>query len=203
MAIIELKYPIIGTLVPSDHGYKLYSAICNIIPEIHELQNIGICGISGLPDHARSLSVNSASKLRIRTPSEHLPTLLKLAGKKIYIGDSVISVGIPKVSLLRPHKNLYSRLVLINTPSEFTQENFIRSAKRQLLAIGIDQDPVLFYSKPGYPFLRKTIRVKDKELVGFPIIVTNLTPDQSILLQEKGLGGKRKMGCGTFLGVRL
>jgi CRISPR-associated protein Cas6 len=130
-------------------------------------------------------------------------TLDQLSGKKLNIGDSKISLGIPKVSLLRPHKSLYSRLVLINTPSEFTQESFTKAVKRQLLALGIEQDPVLFYSKPGYPYLRKTIRVKDKELVGYPIIVPNLNPDESILLQEKGLGGKRKMGCGTFLGVRL
>jgi CRISPR-associated protein Cas6 len=203
MAIIELKYPILGTMIPSDHGYRLYGAICKILPEVHEMKEIAICGISGIPDHNRTIHLQSASKLRFRIPSETLPILLKLSGKKLNIGDSKISLGIPKVSLLRPHKSLYSRLVLINTPSEFTQESFTKAVKRQLLALGIEQDPVLFYSKPGYPYLRKTIRVKDKELVGYPIIVPNLNPDESILLQEKGLGGKRKMGCGTFLGVRL
>jgi hypothetical protein len=29
---LEMKFPVQGTEIPSDHGYFLYSAICRLIP---------------------------------------------------------------------------------------------------------------------------------------------------------------------------
>jgi len=40
--------------------------------------------------------------------------------------------------------------------------------------------------------------VHGKQVVGYPVLVSELTPEESILLQENGLGGRRKMGCGFF-----
>ena len=45
---------------------------------------------------------------------------------------------------------------------------------------------------------RQILRVKDKRVVGFPVIVSSLTPDESIRLEGFGLGGRGKMGCGFF-----
>ncbi len=45
---------------------------------------------------------------------------------------------------------------------------------------------------------RRTFQVHGKQVVGYSLLVTELTARESILLQEKGLGGRRKMGCGFF-----
>jgi CRISPR-associated protein Cas6 len=52
------------------------------------------------------------------------------------------------------------------------------------------------------PFLRRTIRIRDKEVVGFALRVEELTAEESILLQEKGIGGRRRFGCGIFVPER-
>ena len=202
MQFIEVKFPIRGKKVVSDHGYFLYSAISKLVPDVHEWEDLAICGISGTPDKFRTLHLGTVSKLRLRVEQSKLSTLLKLAGKKLQIGEDSISLGIPTVHLLKPHKTLYSRLVLIKLKEELTHANFLEAVKRQLDQLEIRKEAILFYDKNGEPFVRKTIRLKGNEIVGYPMVLTELAPEESIRLQEQGLGGKRKMGCGSFVGVR-
>jgi len=37
------------------------------------------------------------------------------------------------------------------------------------------------------------------EIVGYELIIQGLTAEESITVQEQGLGGKRHMGCGVFV----
>lgn len=46
------------------------------------------------------------------------------------------------------------------------------------------------------------MRIKDKMVVGFQVEVTQLTGEESITLQEQGIGGRRRMGCGIFVPLR-
>ncbi|HMZ67064.1 MAG TPA: type I-MYXAN CRISPR-associated protein Cas6/Cmx6, partial [Leptospiraceae bacterium] len=52
-------------------------------------------------------------------------------------------------------------------------------------------------------YIRKTSRIHGKEIVGYPVLLTNLDPDESIKIQINGIGGRRKMGCGNFVGIRV
>ncbi len=45
---------------------------------------------------------------------------------------------------------------------------------------------------------RKTFQVHGKQVVGYSVLASGLNPEDSITLQENGLGGRRKMGCGFF-----
>ena len=46
---------------------------------------------------------------------------------------------------------------------------------------------------------RRTFRIKDKQVVGFEMRATRLDAHNSIKLQEFGIGGRRRMGCGVFV----
>ena len=95
----------------------------------------------------------------------------------------------PEVRTLRPVVRLRSRLVTIKG---FLQEDeFLAAAKRQLEQLGIKGQPQLG--------ARRTFRVRDKQVVGFEMGVAQLTAEESLTLQEHGLGGRRKMGCGVFV----
>jgi CRISPR-associated protein Cas6 len=202
MSFIEIKFGVNGRQIPADHGYFLYSALSRLSKKIHEMEHIAIAGISGIPDSSRNLHLNKTSKLRIRIDHADLPDIIKLAGKEIQIGPEKIRLGLPVVSLFKPHRNLYSRLVTIKGFQE--ADAFLESLKKQLDALQISQIPILFQKKSSNEShnIRKTVRIKDKEIVGFPVLLTNLEPDESLRLQQFGLGGRRKMGCGTFVGVR-
>ncbi|MDH4262789.1 MAG: type I-MYXAN CRISPR-associated protein Cas6/Cmx6 [Spirochaetia bacterium] len=202
MSFIEVKFKAIGKQIPADHGYLLYSALSRFDKKIHEMKDIAIAGISGMPDSSRNLHLSSASKLRIRLDHSDLPDVINLAGKELQIGAEKIRLGLPLVSMLKPHRHLYSRLVTIKGFQE--SEEFLASLQKQLDILQIKQTPMLFQRKSGETStnIRKTLRIKNKEIVGFPVLITNLNPDESLRLQQVGLGGRRKMGCGTFVGVR-
>jgi CRISPR-associated protein Cas6 len=45
---------------------------------------------------------------------------------------------------------------------------------------------------------RKVIKIKTYSVVGFSLVVTDLSDEDSLKLQIFGLGGKHHMGCGIF-----
>jgi CRISPR-associated protein Cas6 len=47
--------------------------------------------------------------------------------------------------------------------------------------------------------LRRVLDVKGRKIVGYAMQVAGLTAEESIRLQEEGLGGRRRMGCGLFM----
>ena len=99
------------------------------------------------------------------------------------------------MNFLQPKSRLRSHIVVIRGYEE--PNGFLEAAKRQVETLEIRADIKLICKKDGTP-KPKTIRVK-QTLVGFGIEANNLSKADSIVLQQKGLGGKRKMGCGTFV----
>ena len=192
MPHVDLAFRLIGSKVPVDHGYALYSAISRIVPEIHEATNIGIHPIRGTYSGDGELMLRDSSRLVVRMESEQIGQFLKLAGKKLEIDTYSFRIAVAEVRLLRPRAALYSRLVTIK--GFMDQATFMEAAKRQLEKIKAHTE--LHIGE------RRTFRVKDKQVVGFEVAATGLDAEDSIRLQESGLGGRRHMGCGVFVPLR-
>ena len=99
------------------------------------------------------------------------------------------------MNFLQPKKKLRSHIVVIRGYEE--PETFFQAAQRQIDELNIQGSFQLIVNKDGIP-KRKTIKV-NQTLVGFGMEADNLSEADSLLLQEKGLGGKQKMGCGVFV----
>ena len=189
MPSIDLAFRLTGSAVPVDHGYALYAALSRILPEIHATKDIGVQPIRGVYSGKGTLHLADFSRLILRLPYEQIQAYLKLAGKRLAVDDHPLSVGVPEVRTLRPVVRLRARLVTIK--GFLQEEEFLAAAKRQLAQLGI--------SGQAYLWTRRTLRVRDQQIVGFEMGVTQLTAEESLTLQEQGLGGRRKMGCGVFV----
>lgn len=212
MPKVDIRFQLLGKQIPVDHGYYLFSAISQLLPGIHSNAEVGIHPINGLLAGNRLLNITSYSFLTIRLPVEFTRQFISLAGKTIQIGDEhEVRAGVPQTNALIPSPKLYSRLVVIKGFME--PESFLEATYRQLTQLNINGTASLVKqvhfesnidSESGShsPFLRRTIRIKDKEVVGFALRVENLTAEESIVLQEQGLGGRRRFGCGVFVPVR-
>ena len=194
---IELAFPVMGQSLPIDHGYQLYSALKYRLMELKDWDDISIKTISGKLDreHRNQLNLTDRSKLLIRLPSEKIPFVYSFSGKSLTIGKHKIRLGIPEMNFLQPKSRLRSHIVVIKGYQE--PDSFLEAAKRQIEALNIEADIKLISRKDG-AIKPKTIKVK-QTLVGFGIEATNLSKSDSVILQEKGLGGKQKMGCGVFV----
>lgn len=210
--IAEVVFSIHGGPISVDHGYQLYSAISRVLPEIHGDSQIGIHPIFGNLTGNRMLMLTKSSCLTLRLPVDRIPDILPLAGKPLDLADTSITVGVPNSRALIPAVSLKSRLVIIKGFME--PGPFLEAVQRQLNGLEIRGEPFLMSTGSAVvenatrvggtksPWLRRTIRIRNKEIVGFALRVEGLTAEESILLQEKGIGGRRRFGCGIFVPVR-
>lgn len=174
-------------------------ALARKVPWIHEGQ-VGVHPVRGRLMGDRTLTFTDSSRVTLRMGHEDLPKVLALAGQSLDVDGYLIRLGVPQVYMLKPAGSCISRLVVIKGFLE--PEGFIEAAKRQLSELGIDAELILVRQRnpdaESAPYIRRTLQVKGANIVGFPAIVTNLGDDASLRLQEQGLGGRRRMGCGLF-----
>lgn len=208
--VVDLAFRVQGHTFPADHGYYLSSAISRVLPDVHADESIGIHPIRGRLLGGRQLALTDRSRLIIRAPTARLPGLIRLAGQRLVLNGSQLAIGTPTVYPLRPAAALASRLVVIRGFME--PDTFLEAARRQLAERQIDGDPLLIRRRgersaedrdgSRSEVVRRTLRIHDREVIGFAVAVTQLTAEDSLRLQEVGLGGRRRFGCGLFLPLR-
>ena len=204
MPIIDLSFVLVGTTFPLDHGYCLFSAICRVVPGLHGDRRIGVHPIRGRQVAPGMLTLDDRSRLKLRLPSEEIAPCIALAGQTLDLDDHRLQVGIPRVEALVPAANLASRLVTFRhalAPSDLEED-----VRRELARLEISGTAHLVSSsRPAFARepLRRVLKVREKRVVGYALRVTGLTAEESIRLQEEGLGGRRRMGCGVFAPWRV
>jgi CRISPR-associated protein Cas6 len=185
--------------IPADHGYVLYAAVSRLVPKVHSENAVAIHPIRGRQVGERKLILMPWSMLILRVPDDQIGVLLNLAGKSLRLGESAVLVGVPEVRALVPSTAIRSRLVVIKVAhagaEALTPEMFKAAARKQMDELGVDGAAILSVGK------RRTLRLKQREIVGYELLVEGLSAAESIALQEAGVGGKRHMGCGIFMAV--
>ena len=189
MPYVDLAFRLMGSTVPVDHGYALYAALSRVLPDIHKITSVGVHPIRGIYSGKGNLQLSDRSRLALRLPDEDIRLYLKLAGKVFEVDGHQLSLGVPEVRALSPVAQLRARLVTIKGFLE--EDEFLDAVRRQLMDLKVAGKPMLGQ--------RRTFRVREKQVVGFGVTAEGLTPEASVRLQENGLGGRRKMGCGVFV----
>jgi CRISPR-associated endonuclease/helicase Cas3 len=196
LLMLDLCLPVRGSSLPADQGYGLLSALARQVPSIHQNPSIGILTVAGIGDKQGKILLTPQSQVRIRLPIEALSGIYKLAGKRLRVGSHEVQLGIPEIFTLKPSSSLKARIVTIKGYLEV--EEFEQAAQRQLKQLGISGEVAVLRDQEGMP-LRKTLKIKRHTIVGFSTVVRELGDEDSIRLQQVGLGGRRRMGCGFFL----
>lgn len=208
MLQVDLKFPARGDGVPVDHGYALFSALCRRAPALHDNPAVAVHPIGGTAIGGRRLRLGRHSAVTLRCAAEGIAPWLALAGQELALGPDKLRLGVPQVRALTPAASLYARLVVIKGFLEAGP--FLEAARRQLAELGLGSaspelvsraGSVSFEGKAGARSaeLRRTLHIKGKTIVGFALRVCGLSAEESLILQEKGLGGRRRFGCGVFV----
>lgn len=197
--IINLVFPVKGDNLYADHNHKLLGSLSQKIPQLHDLEGLAINTISGIPDEQGKITLTSYSRLYLRLPVEAIALVYPLVGQTLTIGEHQIKLGNPELQTIKGVESLKARLVTIKGYTE--PGAFLQAAYRQLQALGIDANIGIPANKEGEP-KRLTLKINKPErsytIVGFSVVVSDLSEEDSIKLQIHGLGGKRRLGCGVF-----
>jgi len=198
---VDLTFKLRGAPIPLDSGYTIYSALSNICPILHELKSIGIHPIAGIPTRNNLLELTARSRLKIRIYHQQIPLIYPyLAGQAFHVGQNFYQLDIPDYKPLISSESVYSRLVVITGFQD--SNNFIEAVQRQLDNKGVQGKIELLTRQDGTPQKRQlTINKEGKQfkIRGFGVKISELNPEDSLILQEQGIGGKRKMMCGIFV----
>jgi CRISPR-associated protein Cas6 len=205
MSMLDLLFPVVGSNVPTDHAYALYAAVCRFLPCLHDgTVAFGMAPITGQHIGNGLLQIDATqSRLRLRLSLEHLPRVLPLAGKGLQVMGHHLRLGVPQVEALQSVPTLIARMVTIKNAKEV--DAFIAAARQQLDALDIGGSLRLpeHINKAGHTEpIRRVLRIKERRIVGFSLLVDLLKDDDSLRLQEVGIGGRRHLGAGLFLPAR-
>jgi CRISPR-associated protein Cas6 len=186
--IINLCYKVKGDTLPVDHGFALFGSISKILPHFHSETRVGLRFIRGRYVGNGLLSIKPISELVLRMPGSLITEYLSLSGKSLDISGHRVDVGVPITKPLIPTTALYAHLV--TTKNGHNEERFKQEIARQMQELNVRGKFSLGK--------RRTFKVHGKQVVGYSLLISELTAEESIMLQEHGLGGRRKMGCGFF-----
>ena len=215
---VDLAFPIAGgTSLPVDHAHALLGAVAGVVPAVHaqggtyrpgDPPRVGIHPIRGRQIGGRTVRLTGWSALTIRCPAGRIGEFLPLAGRTLEVAGTTFALAPPRVEPLTSAPALRSRLVTIKPTGGGppTPEAFLAAARRQLAALGVSGE--VGVTIPDRPrerngdctteFVRRTVRIRGREIVGYELRLADLTAADSVQVQTWGLGGRRALGCGVF-----
>ncbi|MGD9858197.1 MAG: type I-MYXAN CRISPR-associated protein Cas6/Cmx6 [Planctomycetaceae bacterium] len=176
-----------------DHGYALFGAVSRVLPDVHRENGLAIHPIRGRQIGDRLLTLMPWSTLTFRVRDGQIAPLLPLAGKTLHLGNAALKVGVPEVHALQPAATLRSRLVVLKLAhtdaAALTPENFTAALRRQLDDLGISPQVEILIPphrsgpRQGEP-IRRTLKIKAAEIVGYEVLLHGLTAEESLTIQS-------------------
>ena len=198
--VIDLAFRIACPTIPLDHAHALSSALLDKLPWLAEEDHAGIHLVHGAasgngwyrPEDTENelLHLSRRTRMRLRIPASRLQDARALTGQMLDIAGHSLEVGKADVCGLSTLPTLFSRYVVTSEALDETQ--FLELAAEQLKALDIPCRKMLggITHKMNFPagpvFTRS-------------LMVAELQPEQSVRLQQLGLGDGRTVGCGLFL----
>ena len=198
--IVDVVYAISGRTLPVDHAGALSTALHAALPWLEDDARAGIHLIhvaeSGNgwyrpQDTANEvLHISRRTKMTLRLPKDRLPEAEGLTGQRLDIGGHPLTVGSTSVKPLSSSSILFARYVLAAEGE--SEEDFLHQAATALRELDITVRKMM--SGKAHVLNAPHGRVFTRSLM-----VADLELEESVRLQEHGLGGGRKFGCGLFI----
>ena len=198
--VVDLAYKIGCPTIPLDHAHSLSSALLEALPWLSEEEYAGIHLIHGAasgngwfrPEDTENelLHLSRRTRMRLRIPKHRLPEAQALSGETLDIEGHPLEIGKSDVFQLSSLPTLFSRYVI--TREELDETQFLEEVAEQLMALDIPCRKML-------GGITHTLNFADGPVFTRSLMVADLEPEQSVRLQQVGLGEGRTRGCGLFL----
>ena len=189
MVYVELRFPLMGAALPCDHGQAMFRAIARLIPEVSSADWLLVKDVRGVRRPCGALQEVAPARLRMRLPQSRVSLMLELAHRRLQVGNCSVRLGTPEISLLKPCSTLYAWCVTINGCA--TTDAFLDALVWKLDEMGIACEIEIGR--------RQRFCASRRSVTGFALTLHDLSEENSIALQEQGLGNHRHLGCGFFV----
>lgn len=197
--IVDVLYGIRCRALPVDHAHALSSEVSKILPWFADEETAGLHTIhvaeSGNgwirpEDPEALLHPSRRTKLMLRLPKQRVSDAERLSGATLNVAGHELNVEQATVKSLSPITTVFARYLV--SPEGADETAFLRAARDLLAALGIQPKKMLCG-------IARTVATPEGALHTRSLMLTELTVEESVRLQQRGLGPGRKLGCGLFL----
>lgn len=197
--IVDAVFAISCRSLPVDHAYALSQAIQAALPWFATESRAGLhiiraaesgSGWMRPEDPHTLLHLSRRTRLILRLPKNRLDAAAVLLGLTLDVDGHALRVDRLSLRPLSRITTLFSHCVMLAAAGG--ESGFLLAAAEQLEALGIQPGVMLCGRLTSIATPGRTLQTRSLMLAG-------LTLEQSILLQQQGLGAERKLGCGLFI----
>lgn len=196
--VVDLVFRLRGSSIDIDHACALAQALREHL-SAESCDRVGVLGIR-LADSGNgwnrpegidaALPLSRRARLIIRAHQDQLDEVRQLSGRRLRMGEQSVEVGESTVRKLSLLGTLHARAVRCERAQAETE--FLRAVAGEIEAMGIRVTKMMC-GKSG------EIRQGDDRLFTRSVMIAGLKPEESVLLQQRGIGEDRFIGCGLFV----
>jgi CRISPR-associated protein Cas6 len=197
--IVDVVFTIECKTLPVDHAYALSQAIMQELPWLREEAGAGVHHIH-IPEAAHGwmrpekhddlMHLSRRTRLVIRVPAHRVDETRALTGTTLDVAGQKLTITDSNVRPLSDTTTLFARHVVAE--DDDNEPEFLENMAALLADMGIRPRKML-------PGKQNIIHTPDGNLKTRSLMVAELKQEESMLLQENGLGSHRYLGCGIFI----
>ena len=201
--IVDLVFDIQCKELPVDHACDLSKALKAHVPELDEDDRLGVhtVHLAGSqngwerpdPKLGQKLILSRRTKLTLRVPKDRIEQVQQaLDGTELDIGGCTLKTGKSKQKMLSSQGTIFSRYVVLEDGEDQDENAFLQRIVGHLAERGVRVKKAL---------CGKTTEVDgpDGPIATRSIMIAGLNAEQSVQVQQEGIGPLRHMGCGIFI----
>lgn len=197
--VSDLAFTLQCKCLPLDHAYSLSQALQTALPWLTEESQAGVHLIHGAEsgngwerpcDKDELLYLSRRTKLTLRLPQHRFAEAQALEGQTLPVGDYTLQLGKATPKALQAFPVVFARHVL--SDAEQSEADFLQQVVNEAQSIGVVCRKVLCGKTT-------TLRTPTGDLSTRSVMLADLTSNDSLLLQQQGLGQGKLMGCGLLV----
>lgn len=189
-AMLDLVFDLAGESVPAHYPFQLWEELARLAPELEKLEQVGVLPLKAAESKDRMLLTRRA-KLVLRLPQGLAAVAAPLEGAQLEVGGSPLALGNMKERELQPYPTLHAPLAA----GSADETEFMEAVQARFQALGISANTICG--------MRRTLSDGRRSISGYSLVVHNLGPEASLLLQCEGMGEGRRYGCGIFVPYKV
>jgi len=197
--VVDIVYQIDCRALPVDHAWALSQAVGTVLPWLEGEPSAGVHPIhvadSGngwmRPENAGDLlCLSRRTKLVLRVPRGRIDAAHELVGRQLDVAGHALRVDKASLRPLSTITTIFSRYVV--SADGLDENAFLQAAMREMTAFGVHPKKMLCG-------IEKVIATPDQPVHTRSLMITELSKQESVILQQRGLGPLRHLGCGLFI----
>ena len=193
----ELSFSVNCRELPYDHAYELSSEILNLVPQIKNDNRNSIQTLHGpmsgngwvRPD-SENIPLSKRAKLIMRINKNQIDNIKDIEGKEIKLFGNSLKIGVSKVKNFLIVKDLFCRFVI--SDNKISEDDFLEKIQKELINFNVNIKKALCGRSMMINFGKNAVYTRS-------LMIADLSKEESLRLQEEGVGEKKLYGCGIFL----